>query len=54
MTALFVGHLYFQKQKKEKENRDKRKAYEEGAFYDEVPDIQIYGDALSITIEKDI
>ena len=26
----------------------------EGAFYDEVPDIQIYGDALSTTIEKDI
>lgn len=26
----------------------------EGAFYGEVPDIQIYGDALSITIEKDI
>lgn len=26
----------------------------EGTFYDEVPDIQICGDALSTTIEKDI
>lgn len=31
LTVLFVGHLYFQKQKKEEENRGKRKAYEEGA-----------------------